>query len=72
MSRDFSEKEKKWIRKLRAIMRYKPKTFAIRQSNEGRELVFYDIKTGEKFDFPPHIQGFPEGEIEENLKDCNI
>jgi hypothetical protein len=72
MSRDFTEKEKTWLRKLRAIRKSQPNTLAVRQSNEGGELVFYDIKTGEQFDFPPNIQGFPEGEIEENLKDCYI
>ena len=68
MTRELNDKEKKWARQLKAILRQKPKTIRILQSNEGGELLFYDSTSGEQIEDTPSIHGFQEGDPLQKLK----
>lgn len=68
MTRELSNKEKDWIRKLKSILRTAPKTLSILQSNVDRGLIFYDSESGDVIEDTPEVQGFLEGDPKTKLE----
>jgi len=68
MTRELTNKEKEWIKRLKALLRQVPKTLTIFQSNVDSGLLFYDSNSGEMIEDAPEVQGFLEGDPKQRIE----